>query len=89
MTSETVLDIGRDAIWTTIALVMVLLLPALAVGLLVSVFQAATQIQEQTLSFIPKILITFIVLLVAGPWILSTLIEFIQRLIGNIPMLIG
>ncbi len=89
MTSETVLDIGRDAIWTTIALVMVLLLPALAVGLLVSIFQAATQIQEQTLSFIPKILITFIVLLVAGPWLLATLIEFIQRLIGNIPILIG
>ncbi len=89
MTEEVVLDIGRQAIQLTIVLVCVLLLPALAVGLLVSVFQAATQINEQTLSFIPKLLVTFIVLIVAGPWILNLLVEYMRTLISDIPGFIG
>lgn len=89
MTEEVVLDIGRNAIQLTIVLVSMLLLPALAVGLLVSVFQAATQINEQTLSFIPKLLVTFIVLIVAGPWILNLLVEYMRTLISDIPGFIG
>jgi flagellar biosynthetic protein FliQ len=89
MTEEVVLEIGRHAIQLVIVLVSVLLLPALAVGLLVSVFQAATQINEQTLSFIPKLLVTFIVLIVAGPWILNLLVEYMRTLITDIPGLIG
>jgi flagellar biosynthetic protein FliQ len=89
MTEEVVLEIGRHAIQLVIVLVAVLLLPALAVGLLVSVFQAATQINEQTLSFIPKLLVTFVVLIVAGPWILNLLVEYMRTLITDIPSLIG
>lgn len=89
MTEGVVLDIGRNAIQLVIVLVSVLLLPALAVGLLVSVFQAATQINEQTLSFIPKLLVTFIVLIVAGPWILNLMVEYMKGLINDIPGLIG
>ncbi len=89
MTEEVVLDIGRNAIQLVIVLVSVLLLPALAVGLLVSVFQAATQINEQTLSFIPKLLVTFFVLIIAGPWILNLLVNYMRALINDIPGLIG
>ncbi len=89
MTEEVVLDIGRNAIQLVIVLTCILLLPALAVGLLVSVFQAATQINEQTLSFIPKLLVTFIVLVVAGPWILNILVEYTRTLVSDIPGLIG
>lgn len=89
MNEEVVLEIGRHAIQITIVLVCILLLPALAVGLLVSVFQAATQINEQTLSFIPKLLVTFVVLIVAGPWILNLLVEYMRTLITDIPSLIG
>ncbi len=89
MTEEVVLDIGRNAIQLVIVLVSVLLLPALAVGLLVSVFQAATQINEQTLSFIPKLLVTFFVLIIAGPWILNLLVDYMKTLIHDIPGLIG
>ncbi len=89
MTEEVVLDIGRNAIQIVIVLTCILLLPALAVGLLVSVFQAATQINEQTLSFIPKLLVTFVVLIVAGPWILNLLVEYMRTLISDIPGFIG
>ncbi len=89
MTEEVVLDIGRNAIQLVIVLVSVLLLPALAVGLLVSVFQAATQINEQTLSFIPKLLVTFFVLIIAGPWILNLLVNYMRALIHDIPGFIG
>ena len=73
----------------TIVLILVLLIPALAVGLLVSMFQAATQINEMTLSFIPKLIVTLVVVLLAGPWMLSLLTDYTQRLIENIPYLIG
>lgn len=89
MTPEVVLDIGREALEVLTVMVMILLLPALAVGLVVSVFQAATSVNEQTLSFIPKLLVTFGVIMVAGPWILNLLVNYFQRLISNIPSVIG
>lgn len=89
MAPETVLSAGQQALEVTVALILVLLLPALIVGLLVSMFQAATQINEMTLSFIPKLLITIVVLMVAGPWMLSLLMDYMQRLFENIPYVIG
>jgi flagellar biosynthetic protein FliQ len=89
MTPETVLSVGQQALELTILLIFVLLCPALAVGLLVSLFQAATQINEMTLSFIPKLLVTALVLMVAGPWILSLLTDYVRRLFESIPYLIG
>jgi len=89
MTPETVLHAGQHALEVTILLILVLLLPALAVGLLVSMFQAATQINEMTLSFIPKLVVTLAVMLLAGPWMLSLIIDYTRRLMENIPYLIG
>lgn len=89
MTPETVLTTGQQALEITFVLVLVLLVPALAVGLLVSMFQAATQINEMTLSFIPKLLITIAVLMLGGPWILRLLTDYMKRLFENIPFLIG
>lgn len=89
MTPDTVIAIGKAAIELTLLILAMLLLPALAVGLLVSMFQAATQINEMTLSFIPKLLVTFAVLIVGGPWILSSLMTYMQRLFEEIPGLVG
>ncbi len=89
MTPEVVLDIGRQALELLTVMVMVILLPALAIGLLVSVFQAATQVNEATLSFIPKLLVTFGVIMLAGPWILNMMVNYMQRLITDIPTVIG
>ncbi len=89
MTPESVMTLGRQAIEITLMLSMPLLLSALAIGLIVSIFQAATQINEQTLSFIPKIVGIFIVLIIAGPWMVSVMVDFIQRLYSNIPWMIG
>ncbi len=89
MTPDNVIDIGQQALQLTTAVLGVLLLPALAVGLLVSLFQAATQINEMTLSFIPKLLITILVLAFAGPWILDSLLDFMRRMLINIPFMIG
>ena len=89
MTPELVMSLGRQAVEMTLILAGPLLLSALAVGLIVSIFQAATQINEQTLSFIPKLIATFIALLLAGPWMLQMMVEFIRRLLENIPQMIG
>ena len=89
MTPESVVNIGQNALYVTLLLLTVLLLPALAVGLLVSMFQAATQINEQTLSFIPKLFVVLGVLVAAGPWILRTLVNYTEELIQSIPTLIG
>ena len=71
MTPETVTTIGQQALWVTMLIAGPLLLSALAIGLLVGMFQAATQINEMTLSFIPKLLVLVLALIVAGPWMLS------------------
>jgi flagellar biosynthetic protein FliQ len=89
MTPEMVMTIAKQALELVLLMTAVILLPALAVGLLVSMFQAATQLNEQTLSFIPKLGVTFMTLLIAGSWLLSMLMTFTKRLIADIPMLIG
>jgi flagellar biosynthetic protein FliQ len=89
MTPELVLETGRHALEVTLLLLLVLLVPALVVGVLVSVFQAATQINEMTLSFIPKLLVTLGVGLVAGPWMLGLITDYTRRLIEQIPLLVG
>ncbi|MHB9099909.1 MAG: flagellar biosynthesis protein FliQ [Sulfuricella sp.] len=89
MTPESVITIGRQAVEITLLVSAPLLLSALAVGLLVSIFQAATQINEMTLSFIPKLLVMFIVLVVAGPWMLNLIMDYTRRLFGSIPGLVG
>ena len=89
MTPETVLDIGRNALWVTALLAAPLLLSALVIGLLVGMLQAATQIQEMTLTFIPKLAVLVIALIVAGSWMLGLLTDFSVELIQSIPDLIG
>ena len=89
MTPELVMNIGRQAIEMTLVLSGPLLLAALVIGLIVSIFQAATQINEQTLSFVPKLVGMFIVLILAGPWMLQTMVDYIRRLFESIPQLIG
>ncbi len=89
MTPQVVLDIGRDALWTCLMLAGGPLLAMLTVGLLVGMLQAATQINEMTLSFVPKLIVMALVLVVTGPWLLQTLIDYTQRLITDIPVLVG
>ncbi len=85
MTPETVATIGREAIETVLLISAPMLGFGLVVGLMVSVFQAATQIQEMTLTFVPKIVAVFIALLIFFPWMMQTMIEFTRELILNIP----
>ena len=89
MTPELVMNIGRQAIEMTLVLSGPLLLAALVIGLIISVFQAATQINEQTLSFIPKLLGMLLTLILAGPWMLQTMVDYIRRLLESIPQIIG
>jgi flagellar biosynthetic protein FliQ len=89
MDPQQVLTISRDGLLTLITVVAPIMLVVLAVGLLVSIFQAATQINEQTLSFVPKLLAAFATLAVAGPWMLSTLVEYIQQTLQSIPTVVG
>ncbi|HCK4906711.1 TPA: flagellar biosynthesis protein FliQ, partial [Pseudomonas aeruginosa] len=79
----------REALWLTAMIVGVLVVPSLLVGLVVAMFQAATQINEQTLSFLPRLMVILLTLIVLGPWLLRQLMEYTQTLIGNIPLLIG
>ncbi len=89
MTPETVMNIGRQAVEVTILVASPVLLVALVVGLLISIFQAATSLNETTLSFVPKIIAMFLTLIFAGPWMLQMMTDYIQRLYSSIPSLIG
>ena len=89
MTPEVAVDLIRDALWLTAMIVGLLVLPSLLVGLIVAMFQAATQINEQTLSFLPRLLVMLLTLIWAGPWLVRQLMEYTQNLIQNIPLLIG
>ena len=89
MTSQSVLTLVQQALFITALVAAPMLLTALIVGLVVSIFQAATQINEMTLSFIPKLVAMFAVLVFAGPWMLATLVDYVQRLFGSIPQLLG
>jgi len=89
MTPESVMTVGKEAIEISILLLAVILLPILGIGLLVSMFQAATQINEMTLSFVPKLVVMFVTILFAGGWMLGILMDYTSRLIESIPTLIG
>lgn len=89
MTPGTVMEIGRQAIEATLMVSAPILLTALAIGLLISIFQAATQLNEATLQFVPKLVAMLLALVFAGPWMLQYLIDYIRQLLGSIPQLIG
>lgn len=89
MTPELIMTIGQHALQVTLLLAAPLLLAALAIGLLVGVFQAATQINEMTLSFIPKLLGMALTLVIAGPWMLKLIVGYTRELFESIPGLLG
>lgn len=89
MTPEMAVDMLRGALWLTAMIVAITVVPSLLVGLLVAMFQAATQINEQTLSFLPRLLVILMTLIFAGPWLVRQLMEYTQAIIMNIPMLIS
>ena len=89
MTPTTVIDLGRQALELTLLISAPLFIAALATGLIISIFQAATQINEQTLSFVPKLIAAFVTLVLAGPWMITMMTDFIRRLFENIPAMIG
>ncbi len=89
MDADSVVSIGRQAMEVTMLLAAPILLVSLAVGLIIAMFQAATQINEMTLSFVPKLIAVAVVLMATGPWLLRQITGFTERLIENIPYLIG
>ena len=89
MTPTTVIELGRQAIEVTLMVSAPLFLAALVTGLVISIFQAATQINEMTLSFVPKLVAIFVTLVLAGPWMLTLLTDFMRRLFESIPAMIG
>ncbi|WP_039913872.1 flagellar biosynthesis protein FliQ [Cellvibrio mixtus] len=89
MTPEVVMDLFADAFYLTILMLLVIIGPGLIVGLIVSMFQAATQINEQTLSFLPRLIVTLITLMIAGPWLLTKFMDLFNRLFSSVPSLIG
>jgi flagellar biosynthetic protein FliQ len=89
MTPESVMTMGRTAMEITLMVSAPLLLVALIIGLIVSIFQAATQINEATLSFIPKLIGVFVALVVAGPWMLSVMLDYMRNVFNGIPGMIG
>ncbi|WDY59492.1 flagellar biosynthesis protein FliQ [Pseudomonas sp. PSKL.D1] len=89
MTPEVAVDLFRDALWLTTLMVAVLVIPSLLVGLVVAMFQAATQINEQTLSFLPRLLVMLVTLIIAGPWLVQKFMEYFIGLYTSIPQLIG
>ena len=89
MTPETVMDLAHSTLTVTAMIAAPLLLTALVTGLLIGMLQAATQINESTLSFIPKLLVLVLALFITGPWILRVLIDFTHNLYAGIPAVIG
>ncbi len=89
MTPESVMTIGQQAMELTLMVSAPLLLTALIIGLIVSIFQAATQINEMTLSFIPKLIAMFAVLILSGPWMLGIMLDYMTRLFSSIPYMVG
>ncbi|MFZ3086997.1 MAG: flagellar biosynthesis protein FliQ [Methylotenera sp.] len=85
MTPESVMNLGRDAMEITLLIAAPMLLVALVIGLVVSIFQAATQINEATLSFIPKLVGVFAMLVFAGPWMLTTMVDYMRVVFTSIP----
>jgi len=89
MDADTVINVGQQALEVITLLAAPILLSALAIGLLIAMFQAATQINEMTLSFVPKLMVVVLVLMMTGPWLLRVLTGYTEQLIHSIPSLIG
>ena len=89
MTPEVAASLFGEALFLVVTMVMVLVLPSLLVGLIISTFQAATQINEQTLSFLPRLMMTLLTIMAAGPWLIRELMDFMTQLMVNMPNLIG
>ena len=89
MTPTAVIELGRQAVEVTLLVSAPLFIAALATGLIISIFQAATQINEMTLSFVPKLVAIFVTLVLAGPWMITVLTDFMRRLFESIPSMIG
>jgi flagellar biosynthetic protein FliQ len=89
MDATQVFTAGQQGLWMLLMVSAPVLIVVLVVGLVVSVFQAATQINEATLSFVPKIVAAVVVLAVAGPWMMTTLVEYLQRVLQAIPQAVG
>jgi len=89
MTPQSVITIGQQALYVMLVLSAPLLLAALVVGLVVSILQAATQINEMTLSFIPKLIAMVTALVIAGPWMITYYVDYVRRLFESIPSMIG
>ncbi|MBP7442472.1 MAG: flagellar biosynthesis protein FliQ [Thauera sp.] len=89
MTPTAVIELGRQAVEVTLLVSAPLFIAALVTGLVISIFQAATQINEMTLSFVPKLVAIFVTLVLAGPWMITVLTDFMRRLIESIPSMIG
>lgn len=88
MTQELVTGLGREALWMTILVSGPILILGLVTGLLVGIFQATTQINEQTLAFVPKIVVVLVGALVFGPWMMGTMLDFTRRLLTDLPNLV-
>ncbi|MBW8072608.1 MAG: flagellar biosynthesis protein FliQ [Ferrovum sp.] len=89
MTPESVMTLGQQALTLAVVVSAPILLVALGIGLIISIFQAATQINEMTLSFIPKMLGMVLVLVILGPWMISLMVDYIRRLYEGIPSMVG
>ena len=89
MSPDIVIDLSQQALYIIALITAPMLLSALAIGLLIGMFQAATSINEQTLSFIPKLMVLLLSILIAGPWMLNILLNFTRRLYLGIPGLLG
>ena len=89
MTPEVVMDLFGQGFYLTVIMVVVIVGPSLIVGLLVSMFQAATQINEQTLSFLPRLVVTLVTIMTLGPWLITQFTDLFTRLFTDIPNLIG
>lgn len=83
-----VATIWQEALYLIVMLVVIIIMPSLMVGLIVSTFQAATQINEQTLSFLPRLLTTLFAIMIAGPYLLQVLLDYTRNLIANIPFMV-
>ncbi len=89
MNPDLVMSIGQEAMMVAVKLIGPILISSLCVGLLIAMFQAATQINEMTLTFVPKLITIGVVLSYAGPWMIAMLVEYMQNLVRSIPTLIG
>ncbi|TAN49209.1 MAG: flagellar biosynthesis protein FliQ [Methylococcaceae bacterium] len=89
MTPDTVTELGRQALWVALLITTPILLSSLVVGLIIAMFQAATSIQEQTMTFVPKLLVIGAIMVLAGPWLIGVMLDYTRELIRSIPSLIS